>query len=91
MQKQRRYSPEYVIAFHFGCDVGDMRDDRYQPTRFVNPKVFTSGDWYYCAVKEGKTPAVDNVFPDRWQWEEIGRYYGYIVYRASSQTRKDQK
>ena len=80
----KRYSQSYILAFHFGCDVREMSDMQYQPTRFSKPKVYTSEDYYYCVVDEGKKPAIDKQYPDRWKWEKIATYYEKDVYRALS-------
>jgi len=67
-----------IIAFHFGWDFADMRDQRYQTTRFVNPAVYTLGDDYYAAPSKGKMPANYCGM----EWEQIGEEYGRAIFKG---------
>ncbi len=72
---KRRTAAE-IIAFHFGSDIADIRDSRYQPTRYSSPAVFTVGDSYYCAPTKGQK------LPGDWDWKAKAFYYGREVYEA---------
>jgi len=80
--KQKRRTAAEIIAFHFSCDIKDVSEGRYQSTRFSDPAVYVMGEDYFCCPKAGQKPAVDKQFPDRWDWKEIGEWYGRKVYRA---------
>lgn len=53
-----------VIGFYWGSDVADVRDSIYQPTRYMRPNVYTSGNEYWAATK-GAKPRHD------WAWVEV--------------------
>jgi len=55
-----------------------MRDQRYQPTRYSSPAIFTVGDDYYCAPTKGQK------LPAGWNWKAKATYYGRDIYEASS-------
>ena len=73
----KRRSAEECIAFLFGSDIADIRDSRYQPTRYSSPAVFVVGNDYYCApTKKQKVPA-------GWNWKARAFYYGREIYEAA--------
>jgi NADH dehydrogenase FAD-containing subunit len=66
-----------LVAFHLCSDIADVRDARYQSSRYASA-VFAIGDCYFCApAKTHPLPHVGYV------WEKVGEYYGRFVYRAS--------
>ena len=73
MQK-RRTAPE-IIAVHFSCDMGDVTDGRYQPTRYSSPSIYTFGTDYYAAPSNNLPP---KNMPGA--WKEIGEHYGRKVF-----------
>jgi hypothetical protein len=72
---KRRTAAE-IIAFHFGWDITDVRDCRYQPTRYTAPAIFTIGDDYYCAPTKGQK------LPKGWAWTGFSHHYGRDIYCA---------
>lgn len=82
MTKRQKYTGAYIIAFHFCSDVRDVTENRYQPTRYVSPAIYTLGDDYYCCPAAGKDPPRNRDFTDAWEWEPIGEHYGRTVYRS---------
>ena len=79
---KRRTAAE-IIAFHFFSDINDIRDARYQPSRFVNPAVYVVGDDYYCAPANGKLPSAINLGK---AWREVDEYYGRKIYVSEMET-----
>lgn len=76
MATKRRTAAE-IIAFHFGSDIRDIQDARYQPSRYP-VAIYTVGDDYYCAPNANqKLPA-----PAEFNWQKIGEHYGRTVYRS---------
>lgn len=75
----RAKSAAEVIAFVLGCDIAEVRDYRYQPTKYAKIHVYTIGDWYYCATLWDQEP------PDGWDWQLINEspYHGRKICRAS--------
>ena len=65
-----------IIAFHLGWDVADMRECRYQPSKY-KVAVYACGDSYYCA------PSEHNAMPDGFAWRIDGEHYGRTVYVAT--------
>ena len=79
MAKQARE----IIASHFSMDIAEMADYRYQPTKWVNPAVYSFGDsGYYCAPASGKVP---KNYCDMDNWQEIGEQYGRKIFKAVSE------
>jgi hypothetical protein len=74
----KKRSAAEIVAFHFGYDIAEMRDQRYQPTRYSSPAIFTVGDDYYCAPTKGQK------LPAGWNWKAKATYYGRDIYEASS-------
>lgn len=74
-----RRSAAEIVAFHLCTDISDVRDARYQQTRYCEA-VFSMGRYYYCAPTLGKR--LPNV---GYEWEPVGTYYGRDVYRADSE------
>lgn len=50
----KRVGAALAIAEHFGSDVADIREGRYQSTR-TSQQVFVVGDDYYTAAPVNKT------------------------------------
>lgn len=71
---KRRTAPE-IIGFHFGCDMRDVSEGRYQPTRYTNPGIYVLGSDYYAAPSNNQPPK--NMPGD---WKEIGEHYGRKVF-----------
>lgn len=74
---KRRTAPE-IIGFHLGWDIGDVSYNRYQPTRYSSPAIYTCGDYYFAAPSDNRPPKRPEM-----SWEPVGEYYGRRVYRAS--------
>ena len=74
----RAKSPAEAIGFVLGSDVAEVREYRYQPTKYAKIHVYAIGDWYYCATLPSQNP------PDGWDWQLINEspYHGRKVYRA---------
>lgn len=71
---KRRTAAE-IIAFHFGADLAEMPDCRYQSTRYTSPAIYTFGTHYYAAPSDNRVPR--NMPGD---WQEIGEHYGRKVF-----------
>lgn len=77
MTKKR--SAAEIIAFNFCLDIGDVREYRYQPTRYTAPAIFAMGEFYYCSPSSNQSP------PKSFgTWQLIGEHYGRKIYRAGS-------
>ena len=66
-----------IIAFHYMMDLSEMADYRYQPTRFVNPAIYSLGPTgYVAAPASGKMPDgyCDLI------WEKVGEEYGRAIF-----------
>jgi hypothetical protein len=70
-----RTAPE-IIATHLCSDIYDVKDARYQSTRYVAPAVYSIGNHYFCA------PSGSQKCPKPWKWEKVGEYYDRAVFRA---------
>ncbi len=93
----KRLNRTEVIAEYLGSSCEDVREYRYQPSRFVKVPVFAIGDRYYCVTREGEKPpasydgganlhASDAGF--RWTPEPsdtwpLPRYSGLTIYISS--------
>lgn len=77
---QKRRTAAEIIAFHFCSDIADVRDCRYQPTRYASPAIFVLDDDYYAAPSNNKPPRAEVGQP----WELIGSYYGRSIFRSRS-------
>lgn len=66
-----------IIAFHLGWDVADMRECRYQPSKY-KVAVYACGDSYYCAPSN-ETP------PKGFRWMLDGVHYGRKVFTATTE------
>lgn len=77
--KERRTAPE-IIGFHFGWDMRDVSETRYQPTRYVNPAIYSMGDSYFAAPSNNATPKHIVGGP----WECIAEYYGRKIFRSKA-------
>jgi hypothetical protein len=73
---KRRVTAAERIAFLTGQDFADMKDCRYQPTRY-KVAVYVLGNDYYCSPAGKALPDVG------YPWEEIGEYKDQKVYRAT--------
>jgi len=69
-------APE-IIAFHFGCDMRDVSDGKYQ--RYSSPSVYVvyskAGDYWCCPTASQKPPR-------EFKWSPVATYYGRTVYVA---------
>jgi hypothetical protein len=73
----RRTAAE-IIATHLMWDIADVRDERYQPTRYASPAIYNMGGDYFSAPSDNRAPKADVGQP----WEEVGEYYGRKVFRS---------
>jgi hypothetical protein len=76
-----RTAPE-IIAFHFGWNMPDVSEGRYQPTRYSTPSIYVIGDDYYAAPSNNKPPT--NM---KGAWREIGEHYGRKVWELKVEDR----
>jgi hypothetical protein len=76
MATNRRVTAAERIAFQTGTDFAEMKECRYQPTRYATTAVYVLGNDYYCSPTRGKLPNVG------YFWEPIGNCYNHTVYRA---------
>ena len=74
---KRRTAAE-IIAFHKGWDYAEMRDARYQSTRYANPAIYNNGGDYYAAPSNGKMP---RNYADL-TWNICGEEYGRTIFKA---------
>lgn len=81
MTTKRRTAPE-IIGFHFGSDMRDISESRYQPTRYSSPAIYTIGNDYYAAPSDNRPP---RNMPG--SWKEIAEYYGRKIYCLESKDR----
>lgn len=67
-----------ALATHLGWDVEDVKDTRYQPTRY-KAAIFVIGDEYMTVCKVGKKPVK---FELEWHPVEswITEKYNYLVF-----------
>lgn len=75
MKKITRSAAE-IVGFHYGHDIGYIRDCRYQPTVYGSMAVYTLGDMYLCCPSAGAKPMYGRQFP----WKPIAEHYGRTVY-----------
>lgn len=45
-----------IIAFHFGWNITDVSEGRYQSTRYASPSIYVLGDDYYAAPRTTYRP-----------------------------------
>lgn len=57
-----------ALATYWGCDIAEVEDYRYQPTKTSIP-VYTSGDKYYCVTKNDKPATHRDGFD--WNWKQV--------------------
>ena len=74
---KRRTAPE-IIAFHFGWDMTEVSESRYQPSVYSNPSVYTICNDQVCA------PTASQRLPKDFDWKPIGEHYGRTVYIAET-------
>ena len=71
----RKTTATEIIAEWIGCDINEVRDMVYQPTRFRTPRVYSWDDepWSYlcCPTKGQKLPNVGLVH-ETTTWELAG-------------------
>jgi hypothetical protein len=79
---KRRTAPE-IIGFHFGWDMGEVSDTRYQPTRYQSPSIYVIGNDYVAAPATNTPP---KNMPGA--WVEIGEHYGRKVFCLSPDKRE---
>lgn len=77
---QRKTAAE-IIGFHFGWDIRDVSENRYQPTRYSNPAIYLIGQDYYAAPSDNRTPRCEVGKP----WVEVAEYYGRKVFYSECQ------
>lgn len=73
-----------AIATHFGCDVHEMEESRYQSTKTSMP-VWTTEDAYYCVTKGSQKPAVHKDGME-WNWvrskDTLIESFGWKVWQS---------
>lgn len=74
-----RYTAPYIIGFHFGSDMRDISEGRYQPTRYTAPAVYVVGNDYYCVPSGSQHPPKGD-----WEWRPLAAYYGRTIYCATA-------
>jgi len=57
-----------AMAIYWGCDVSDVNDCIYHPTRTSIP-VYTSAENYFCVTKKNEKPATHRDGFD-WDWKK---------------------
>lgn len=78
-KSKRRIAAE-IIAMHYGMDLADMADYRYQPTRYSQPAIYSLGPTdYVAAPSSGKMP---EGYCDL-EWRKIGEEYGRSIFAGS--------
>ena len=77
MTARRRSAPE-VIATLFGWDIADVTEQRYWPTRYRAPALYSVGsnDMLVCAPSGNQKP------PQEYRWREIGEAFDRKVYES---------
>jgi len=71
---KRRTAAE-IIGFHFGWDIADVSECRYQSTRYFSPSIYTLGENYYAAPSNNQPPK-----SMKGLWKEVGEHYGRKVF-----------
>ena len=66
-----------IIAFHFGSDIRDVQETRYQPTRY-RMAIYVIGPDYYCCPPAGKAPQYALEFG----WLPFAEHYGRKIFCA---------
>ena len=79
----KRRTAANIIAFHFGCDISEISESRYQPSRYSSPAVYVVGDDYYAAPSNNKPPKYCVGEP----WVEVAEWYGRKIFRAAMDAR----
>lgn len=79
----KRRSAAEIIAFHFGWDMRDVSETRYQPSKYTSQAIYVIGDDYYCAPVIGQRP--------KWPcpgkaWRELAEHYGRKIYISECET-----
>lgn len=64
-----------IIAFHFGWNMPDVSEGKYQNYR---PSVYVVGDDYFCCPPGDKKPPA----PKEFVWKVVGEHYGRKVYSS---------
>ena len=80
---KRRTAAE-IIGFHFGSDMRDVSEGRYQPSVYRDPAIYVIGEDYVAAPADNRPP---RKMPGRWQ--EIGEHYGRKVFLLPMADRAD--
>ena len=73
-----------IIAFHFGWNITDVSEGRYQSTRYASPSIYVLGDDYYAAPSNNLPPK--NMKGD---WKEIGEHYDRKVFELKQEGRTE--
>jgi hypothetical protein len=75
--KKRRVTAAEVIATHYLMDLAEMKEYRYQPTRYTNPAIYSLGPTDYCAAPaSGKMPPR---YCDM-DWQPDGEALGRVIW-----------
>lgn len=72
---KRRTAAE-IIAFHFGWDMREVSDTRYQSTRYTSPALYVIGNDYYAAPSNNLPPK----YEVGGNWHVIAEYYNRKIY-----------
>jgi len=69
-----------IIAFHFGCDIRDVSDGKYQ--RYSSPSVYVvytkDADYWCCPTEKQK-------LPKGFKWDPVAEYYGRKIYCSNGE------
>jgi hypothetical protein len=76
---RRNRSAAEIIAFHFGWDIGEVRDARYQPGVYGGMGVYTIDDWYLCCPPGKEKPLYSKTFP----WKPFAEHYDRVIYSCT--------
>jgi len=74
---KRRTAAE-IIGFHFGWDIRDVSETRYQSTRYTAPAVYVIGDDYYAAPADNRPPKYEL----GQAWTLFAEHYGRKIYES---------
>ena len=74
---KRRTAAE-IIGFHFGWDIRDVSETRYQSTRYTAPAVYVIGDDYYAAPADNRPPKYEL----GQAWTLFAEHYGREIYES---------
>jgi hypothetical protein len=75
--KQKRKSAAEKIADLIGFCIKDVKECVYQPCKYYKPKVYSIGNYYFCATDH--LPA----YSDFYNWEKKTTFRGDFVWQCN--------